>query len=55
MKLVHLKEGKEELTLEECEAAARPTDAGDYWKEWDAFCVAQCLFANEVALIDSGS
>ena len=55
MKLVWLKEGEEELTLEECKAATRPTDAGDYWKEWDAFYVAQCLFVDEIAFINSGS
>lgn len=53
--MVQLEKGEEDLTSEEREAAARPTNAGDYWKEWDGFRVAQRLFAEEVALIDSGS
>ena len=53
--MVQLEKGKNDLTPEEREAAARPIDAGDYWAEWDAFRVAQRLFADEVAEIDSGS
>lgn len=29
--LMLLEEGGEDLTLEECEAAARPIDVGNYW------------------------
>lgn len=54
-KLVQLEGGEEDLTAEEREAIARPIDAGDYWKEWDGFRVAQRLFADEVAQIDSAS
>ena len=54
-KLVQLEKGKKGLNAEECEAAARPTNAEDYWTEWDAFCVAQQLFADEVNEIDSWS
>ena len=46
---------KEDLTPEEREAATRPTDAGKYWKLWDAFRAAQQLFPDEVAQIDSAS
>jgi hypothetical protein len=54
--LVQLEKGKKDQTTpKEREAAARPTNAGDYWAEWDAFHVAQRLFADEVAEIDSGS
>jgi hypothetical protein len=52
---VLLENGGEGLTPEEREAAARPIHAGDYWKPWDAFRVAQRLFAAEVALVDEGS
>jgi len=50
-----LEAGGEDLTPEEREAAARPIHAGQYWKLWDAFHVAQRLWANEVALIDNRS
>lgn len=53
--MVRLENGGEDLTPEEREAGARPTDAGDYWKEWDAFRAAQQLFADEVAEVDRGS
>lgn len=52
---MRLEKGGEYITPEEREAAARPTDAGDYWKEWDAFRVAQRLFPDEVADIDNAS
>ena len=54
-KLVELEKGGGELTPEEREAAAKPTDAGDYWTPWDTFRVAQRLFADEVAQVDGGS
>jgi hypothetical protein len=54
-KLQQLEEAGKELTEDDREAVARPTDAGDYWKEWDEYRVAQRLFADEVALIDHGS
>lgn len=54
-KLKQLNKSEEDLTPEEREAAARPTDAGDYWKKWDAFRVAQRLFSNEAAQVDEGS
>lgn len=50
--LILLEKGEEDLTPEEREAGARPTNAGDYWKRWDAFRVAQRIFADEVTLID---
>jgi hypothetical protein len=53
--LVQLENGDKVLTPEEREAAARPTDAGDYWNKWDAFRVAQRLFSDEVAQIDNES
>jgi hypothetical protein len=53
--LVLLEKGGEALTPEEREAAAKPTDAGDYWKPWDAYRVAQQLFADKVGLVDEGS
>ena len=40
-------------TPEDREAAAQPSDAGDYWVEWNTFHVAQQLFADEVAKVDS--
>lgn len=43
------------LTSAEWEAAARPTDSGDYWSEWDTFRAAQRIFAEEVSEIDSQS
>jgi hypothetical protein len=43
------------LTPEEREAAAKPTAAGDYWREWDAFRAAQRLFADEIDEIDKNS
>ena len=52
---MQLEESGEDLTPEDREAAARPIDAGDYWSLWDTFRVAQCLFSNEVAQIDSRS
>jgi hypothetical protein len=51
-KLVLRENAGEEWTSEECEAAARPMDAGDYWTPWDTFRVAQRLFAEEVAHAD---
>jgi hypothetical protein len=54
-KLVQLEKGGEDSTPEEREAAARPTDAGDYWNAWNAFRVAQRLYADEVAQVDSRS
>jgi hypothetical protein len=51
--LVLLEEGGEESTPEMHEAKARPTDAGEYWKKWDPFRVAQRLFESEVARIDA--
>lgn len=41
------------LTPEDREVAARPSDAGDYWAEWNSFRAAQRLFAHEVAKVDS--
>lgn len=49
---MRVEEGGEDMTAEEREAAARPTDAGAYWKEWDPFRVAQRLFVDEVADVD---
>ena len=49
---MRLEKGGEDLTPEEREAGARPTDAGDYWNEWDAFHAAQRLFEDEVAEVD---
>jgi hypothetical protein len=40
------------LTPEDREATAQPSDAGDYWTEWNPFRVAQRLFADEVAQVD---
>lgn len=54
-RLAQLEGGEEDLTPEEREANARPTDCRDYWKAWDAFRVAQRLFSNEVAQVDGGS
>lgn len=54
-KLVQLENGDKDMTSEEREAAAKPTDAGDYWKPWDVYRVAQRLFSDEVALVDEGS
>ena len=48
-----LEEAGKDLTPEECEAAARPIDASDYWSEWYAYWVAQWLWADEVAEIDA--
>ena len=50
---VRLKEGEEFVSPEEREAAARPDDAGDYRKLFDAFTAAQRLWSSEVAEIDS--
>jgi hypothetical protein len=44
-----------DLTPEEHEAAARPTNAGDYWTKWDAFRAAQRIFSKVVAQVDGGS
>ena len=44
-----------ELTAQEREAAARPTDAGDYWTSWNAFRTAQRLFSEDVAQVDADS
>lgn len=55
LRLVLLEESGEDMTPEECEAAARPNDAGDYWTPWDIFRIAQQIFADEVAQIDGGS
>jgi hypothetical protein len=55
LKLVQLEKGEEDLTPEECKAAARPADVGDFWKKWDAFHVAQLLFSEEVAQVDEAS
>lgn len=44
--------GTSDMTPEEREAAARPTEAGEYWKQWNAFRAAQRLFSDEVARID---
>ena len=52
---MQLEKGGGELTPEEREAAAKPTDAGDYWTPSDTFRVAQRLFADEVSQIDRGS
>ena len=52
---MQLEESGDDLTPEEREAAARPSDAGDYWTEWIPFRVAQRLFADEVAQVDSMS
>jgi hypothetical protein len=54
-KLVQLENGEKNLTPAEREAAARPTDAGEYWKPWDVFRVAQRLFSDEVAEVDARS
>jgi hypothetical protein len=45
--------GRSDMTPEEREAAARPTEAGDYWSKWNTFRAAQRLFSDEVARIDS--
>lgn len=37
------------------EAKARPTNAGQYRKVWDAYGAAQRLFANEVNMVDEES
>jgi len=37
------------------EAKARPTHAGDYRNEWDAYGAAQRLFAKEVNMVDEES
>jgi hypothetical protein len=52
---VQLSKAREHLTPEERLAAARPTEAGQYWKPWNAFRAAQRLFVDEVVLIDEGS
>ena len=44
---------EEQLNPDEREATARPSDAGDYWAEWNSFHTAQQLFADEVAKVDS--
>jgi hypothetical protein len=53
--LAQLSKGRENLTPEEREAAAKPTEAGQYWKPWTPFRAAQRLFVDEVALIDEAS
>jgi hypothetical protein len=53
--LVQLEESGDNLTPEEHEAAARLSNAGEYWMEWVPFCVAQQLFSEEVDKVDSGS
>ena len=40
------------LTPEEHEAQAKPTDARLYWKKWNKFQAVQHLFADEVAEIN---
>jgi hypothetical protein len=52
---VQLEESGDNLTPEEHEAAARPSDAREYRMEWVPFCVAQRLFSEEVDKVDSGS
>lgn len=52
---MQLENQEEDLTPEEREAAARPTFAGDYWKEWDDFRVAQRLYPDEVSQVDNES
>jgi hypothetical protein len=54
-KLAQLAKVRENMTPEECEAAARPTEAGLYWKPWNASHAAQRIFVKEVALIDGES
>lgn len=44
---------EEPLSPDDLEAAARPSDSGDYWAKWNSFRVAQRLFADEVAKVDS--
>lgn len=46
---------EEPLGPEDCEAAAQPSDAGDYWAEWNTFHVAQRLFADKVAKVNSNA
>ena len=43
------------LTPKKCEAQAKPTDAGLYWKKWNSFRAAKHLFADKVVEIDSNS
>jgi hypothetical protein len=45
--------GRSDMTPEDREAAARPIEAGQYWKEWNALRAAQRLFSDEVAVIDA--
>jgi hypothetical protein len=52
--LLRLEEAGEDLTAEEREAAAKPTEAGEYWKEWDNYRVAERLFSYEVIRLDAG-
>jgi hypothetical protein len=44
--------GEQKLTAQDREAAARPAEAGDYHKTWDAFRAAQRLFKDEIEVID---
>lgn len=44
--------GRSDMTPEDREAAARPIEAGEYWKEWKPLRAAQRLFSDEVARID---
>lgn len=43
------------MTAEDCEVAARSTDAGDYNKSWDVYHAAQWLFKEVVDNLDNKS
>ena len=40
------------LNAKDREIGARPTQAGEYTKPWDAYCATQCLFKEEVDELD---
>jgi len=40
------------LNAEDRKIAARPTQAGEYTKPWDAYCTVQCLFKEELDELD---
>ena len=45
-------EHNKKLTADEHADNAKPTEAGDYCKLWDPFCMAQRIFKEEVNKID---